>query len=871
MRIESKPTKDELFYNPQSSIAITVGQFLVGIALYVLSYYLIDDAFSYWSTDTVTSTNVLKFIIGMLLLPFGLIFWQCGIFRLASYTYYHWVSNILFLVLMVIALFVVGGIIFDAWGISLWLEWSASFTGDMLIRFFQGVFLVLTVWLTAITLVSVLVRLVLQRQLYTQDAKMDSMQADASGAKAEQQPLISSGASTVQTSTDQGQRSRSSSALTPTRHERETESKYNRFREYSSVFLFFFMFLPFFMWLNCVMTSDWHRMYPTLIITKMMSETILSVDNWNLYFEFECGLYDEFGVYATETCYARLFFDVFFWYLFIFVVAMFAYFTSQSPSMRIALRRRVYLGIKIPYVVNAISVTFGEIIFWILWLIMMAVCGHYWIKIHMYDEATKPTLEVWARYIGVMSIQFMAMFLFCTTRIRLWNDCFMLSVEHVLAYHRFFGVLFLLGGYVHMVIWIVYLQQEGYEDCTPFASIPCAYHADNFTPIVMYYVMIFMVPLVYIIGTFELVRRRYFEFFYYLHLFGGLIMMSAILWHSSQAWRYIVPPLVLYTFDRMNRLVNSSRVCKVESLEIAVNGAQNEHDIEVVKLSFSVGTYSWKYGRAAFKNLHFKMGQYVFLHISNISLYEWHPFTISAGEYDDECSLMIQNEGAKIANMTSADDLSTQSMQFTTLLYLLAQKKAKNEIGNHEVEIHVDGPYGKPFVYAGYQRIVLVAGGIGVTPAHSIFSTLLAKSVQFDGRDEDGLVLPPVDLIWMAKDASMFSMFTRTWRQYEQHNPNCNNKFSVRLFATRRPSASRGDDDAKVDGEDFNNVVPDTNAIMYTYGRPDWSTVFSVIRDSDTDPAQTLVFVCGPQRLVDDVEGQAVRNGATFQSEAFLF
>ena len=142
-----------------------------------------------------------------------------------------------------------------------------------------------------------------------------------------------------------------------------------------------------------------------------------------------------------------------------------------------------------------------------------------------------------------------------------------------------------------------------------------------------------------------MVRRKYFEWFYYLHLMGAIIMIGAILWHATQAWRYITPPLVLYTIDRMIRLSHSSRICKVEELSVSVDGAFNPNRVEVTKLGFSIGGYSYKDGEAVFEKLNFKMGQYVFINISNISLWEWHPFTIASGEDELTSYLHIQNEG----------------------------------------------------------------------------------------------------------------------------------------------------------------------------------------------------------------------------------
>merc|ERR1719486_1488837 len=147
---------------------------------------------------------------------------------------------------------------------------------------------------------------------------------------------------------------------------------------------------------------------------------------------------------------------------------------------------------------------------------------------------------------------------------------------------------------------MVQFVNSGESDWAPF-TVPLSYHSDNFTPIVMYYVMIFVVPIVYFIGSFYVVRRKYFEWVYYLHLMGAVFMIGAIYWHSPQSWRYITPPLVLYTLDRMIRMSHSSRICRVDHLSVSIDGGANPNRVEVTKLGFSIGGYSLKDGEAVFE------------------------------------------------------------------------------------------------------------------------------------------------------------------------------------------------------------------------------------------------------------------------------
>ena len=43
----------------------------------------------------------------------------------------------------------------------------------------------------------------------------------------------------------------------------------------------------------------------------------------------------------------------------------------------------------------------------------------------------------------------------------------------------------------------------------------------------------------------------------------------------------------------------------------------------------------------------------------------------------------------------------------------------------NKMTVNMDGPYGIPIKTENYNEIYLVAGGIGITPLHSTFRTIL--------------------------------------------------------------------------------------------------------------------------------------------------
>eukprot|EP01084_Bolivina_argentea_P288535 495236_1 len=777
MESEDIQKSNDLFYSKKQRIAISWTQFFVGIAFYILSYYLFDDGLGEW---TITPSNIYKATIGMILLPFGLILWQSAIFRLSSPcgSQYHYIVNITFLFIFMCALFVVGGIYFVVWGLKQFLEWDYYFNSP--IKMVQSIYLILTLWLTGITLFYILCRAVLQRNLYSKTFKND-MDMD----------II------------------------------KNDNRCSKLYEYSGIFLFFFIYIPLFLLVNTVMVSDWHKMTPVKINQKLQTWSI--TNSWHLYIPFDCLEYISWS--KSTTCYARLYYDLYIWYGFIFCVSLFSYFTNKSKRMKLLFQKRVYY-----------NYCFGQCIFWLLWSLMMISIGYYFAFKHLWEDDKKyfTVLEKSARFIGILSIQFCAFTLFTSTRIRLWTDCFMVSFEHLVIFHRIFGILTLFTGYLHIVLWLIFWYKFDSNLWT------FSYHNQDWTVIIMFYIMIFIVPITYIFGTLQIIRRKYFEIFYYLHLFGGLIFIGCLLWHAAQSWRYLIPPLSLYAIDRMIRLSNSSKICHVNYNNIGNISIMNG-SVGITKLSFSIGNYNMKNGESSFKNINFKMGQFVFINISNISLFEWHPFTITNGEHENDSYLLIQSKN---------NDKIENNHQFCNLLYSLAQNMTcnNNNINKNEIEIHVDGPYGVPFEYDEYEQIILIAGGIGITPCHSIFSTMLSRYIYKYNNNQQ--ILPSVHLFWICKDSKMFSLFTETWQLYENHIKN--NKFNVKLFVTKY---SENDD----------HVVTDTNGVIYSCGRPNWHNLLQITTN------KTFVFSCGPQSIMDQVEKISLQYGAKFHSESFNF
>jgi predicted ferric reductase len=107
----------------------------------------------------------------------------------------------------------------------------------------------------------------------------------------------------------------------------------------------------------------------------------------------------------------------------------------------------------------------------------------------------------------------------------------------------------------------------------------------------------------------------------------------------------------------------------------------------------------------------------VFLCIPRLSTVEWHPFSLSSSPHDDFVCIHVRVLG-----------------NWTKRLHNLAQKKER-------VAVFFEGPYGEPSINLDgdrYQHIMLISGGIGVTPMQSICNEICDQHAR--GR--------PLKLLW---------------------------------------------------------------------------------------------------------------------------
>ena len=156
--------------------------------------------------------------------------------------------------------------------------------------------------------------------------------------------------------------------------------------------------------------------------------------------------------------------------------------------------------------------------------------------------------------------------------------------------------------------------------------------------------------------------------------------------------------------------------------------------------------------------------------IPAIDFSQWHPFSISSSPHSDK-SIMI--------HIRVLGDWTLKFHRF------VAEKLQNGRCEWNELLIFMEGPYGQLQVpLHEYQSIIMISGGIGITPLQSIFNELVhnistnsSPKYQDDESERFHDFVRRIDFVWSVRDPSMVNEFgKRHWAGIQHKNEH---KFGV--------------------------------------------------------------------------------------------
>jgi predicted ferric reductase len=190
--------------------------------------------------------------------------------------------------------------------------------------------------------------------------------------------------------------------------------------------------------------------------------------------------------------------------------------------------------------------------------------------------------------------------------------------------------------------------------------------------------------------------------------------------------------------------------------------------------------------------------------------------------------------------------------------------------------VRVDGPYGRiAFNYKRYETLVLVGGGIGVTPLMAVLKELYQIGISDQKRAAGGgaPISPVVKrgfFMWTVPATDSWSWFFDDIMQAL--------KISQRMasmgFPALRIEGFVTKHDAGIDNlQTF--VKKNASNFKVNIGRPDVAATFArVTRSIGPGPKRIGVLTCGPQKLVDAAWDESIKQSnheVTFDVHRELF
>ncbi|KAK3390012.1 ferric reductase like transmembrane component-domain-containing protein [Podospora didyma] len=336
----------------------------------------------------------------------------------------------------------------------------------------------------------------------------------------------------------------------------------------------------------------------------------------------------------------------------------------------------------------------------------------------------------------------------------------------------------------------------------------------------------------------RLLRRRTFELFYYTH-FIFLVFIGGALYHAAHGPEFLLPGLVLWAIDRIVRFWYNFRGITVKSV--------TQYSGNVTKIQFEgAKTVS--------------PGQIAWVQIPSVSLANWHPFTIASAPGDEVGTIAVRALGGY-----------TKKVQQSSIIPV-SEPKCSTDRSPHSsstttaipTRLRLDGPYGVGRIeWMQYPVIVLVAGGIGITPGISIASHVVKYAMA-----RMAVETPPgpqwhIHLLWTVSDTSHARWFEDELINLAEPcaRPNAPVSLDVTIHVTSHivgAAAAMG----RREGLEEENGVGDDASRRYNGpgevrgGRPNVLKWFQRVKEARAG-LDAAVNICGPRSLMDDARRAA--------------
>ncbi|KAE8717976.1 Ferric reduction oxidase 6 [Hibiscus syriacus] len=262
--------------------------------------------------------------------------------------------------------------------------------------------------------------------------------------------------------------------------------------------------------------------------------------------------------------------------------------------------------------------------------------------------------------------------------------------EHATRYHVWLGhltmMLFTLHGLFYVIAWA--MNGTLVKELLEWKRVGIA----NLPGVISLLAGLFMW-----VTSLHPVRKDYFELFFYTHQLYVVFVVFLALHVGDFVFSIVAGAIFIFMLDRFLRFCQSRKTVDILSAKCLPCGT--------VELVLSKPA-SLRYNALSF----------IFLQVRELSWLQWHPFSVSSSPLDGKHHLAILIKVLGKWTATLRDSILSMS------------ETEPSKVIKTMITASVEGPYGHESPYhLMYENLILVAGGIGISPFLAIISDILHR------------------------------------------------------------------------------------------------------------------------------------------------
>ena len=335
------------------------------------------------------------------------------------------------------------------------------------------------------------------------------------------------------------------------------------------------------------------------------------------------------------------------------------------------------------------------------------------------------------------------------------------------------------------------------------------------------------------------IRRKLFEVFYYFHILFAITVVVGALLHGAGGIMFGVAAWsvdVLFRYGFQAYLYHSHEA-GIKAVSIGAS--------DLVEITIPVSA-----------DFVYRPGQYIFLCIPKLSLYQWHPFTISSSPQETCIHGNITVHAKVLGDWTQKLlDLAKDVTAVTAASGSAGgESNLQQASTSGSTSILFEGPLGDCQIDIEgktYEHIVLCSGGIGITPMRSTLQQLVDECNR-------GRKIANLSFIWSCRETEEYnfwhnSMFSRG--AISTTLPASRQYLDFRMHVTKGKADNVGSNlEAQVDKRSGGGCIA---------GRPDYDEILMELaqrisindKNSITPPVVVRIAVlgCGPDSMMTDL------------------